>query len=138
MAASCQPMERNPAIHCPSGPHPRILDQALARLVGGYPGCPLPALDLVQSIDISGTGIVRSLDFKGHAWETGLAEPGCCAVAGYHSTEPNILSAISGIGMLFVFWGVLIFDVWPTVFGMVIVTHEKFGSLTGWSGFGRT
>jgi hypothetical protein len=33
-------------------------------------------------------------------------------------TEPNILSAISGIGSLFVFWGVLIFDVWPTVFGI--------------------
>jgi hypothetical protein len=43
----------------------------------------------------------------------------------YHRTVPNVLSAISGIGMLFVFWGVLIFDAWPTVFGMVIVYSGK-------------
>jgi hypothetical protein len=43
----------------------------------------------------------------------------------YHRTVPNVLSAISGTGMLFVFWGLLMFDTWPTVFGMVIVYSGK-------------
>jgi hypothetical protein len=42
-----------------------------------------------------------------------------------HRTAPNILSAVSGIGMLFVVWGVLIFDIWPTVFGMTLVCCGK-------------
>lgn len=42
-----------------------------------------------------------------------------------HRTVPNVLSALSGTGMLFVFWGVLMFEVWPTVFGMVIVYSGK-------------
>jgi hypothetical protein len=43
----------------------------------------------------------------------------------HHRTTPNILSSISGIGMLFVFWGVLLFDIWPTVFGMALVYCGK-------------
>lgn len=43
----------------------------------------------------------------------------------YHRTVPNILSAVSGIGMLFVLWGVLVFDPWPTIFGTMIVYLGK-------------
>lgn len=43
----------------------------------------------------------------------------------HHRTAPNILSAVSGIGMLFVFWGVLVFDLWPTFFGMALVYSGK-------------
>lgn len=43
----------------------------------------------------------------------------------YHRTVPNILSAVSGIGMLFVIWGVFVFDMWPTLFGAVVVYLSK-------------
>jgi hypothetical protein len=43
----------------------------------------------------------------------------------YHQVVPDILSAISGIGMLFVLWGVLVFEVWPTLFGMAVVYLGK-------------
>ena len=43
----------------------------------------------------------------------------------HHRTAPNILSGVSGIGMLFVFWGVFAFDLWPTVFGMALVYSGK-------------
>jgi len=43
----------------------------------------------------------------------------------HHRTVPNILSAVSGIGMLFVLWGVFTFDLWPTVFGMALVYCGK-------------
>jgi hypothetical protein len=43
----------------------------------------------------------------------------------YHRTVPNILSVMSGLGMLFVFWGVLTFEVWPTIFGMALVYCGK-------------
>lgn len=46
-------------------------------------------------------------------------------VPAHHRTAPNILSAVSGIGMLFVFWGVFAFDVWPTLFGMALVYCGK-------------
>jgi hypothetical protein len=42
-----------------------------------------------------------------------------------HRTVPNLLSAVSGIGMLFVFWGILWFDPWPTAFGMALVYVGK-------------
>jgi hypothetical protein len=42
-----------------------------------------------------------------------------------HRTAPNILSGISGIGMLFVFWGVFAFDLWPTLFGLALVYAGK-------------
>lgn len=43
----------------------------------------------------------------------------------HHRTVPNILSIVSGAGMLFVFWGVLVFDPWPTLFGMALVYAGK-------------
>lgn len=43
----------------------------------------------------------------------------------HHRTAPNILSGVSGIGMLFVFWGVFAFDLWTTVFGMTLVYLGK-------------
>ena len=46
-------------------------------------------------------------------------------VPAHHRTTPNILSGISGIGILFVFWGVYAFDLWPTVFGMALVYCGK-------------
>jgi len=46
-------------------------------------------------------------------------------VPGYHRKVPNILSAISGLGMLFVIWGVLMFELWPVFLGMVLVYLGK-------------
>jgi len=43
----------------------------------------------------------------------------------HHRTVPNILSIVSGTGMLFVLWGMLMFDLWPTVFGMALVYCGK-------------
>lgn len=43
----------------------------------------------------------------------------------HQRTAPNILSSLSIIGMLFVFWGVFAFDIWPTVFGMALVYSGK-------------
>ncbi|NMB79486.1 MAG: hypothetical protein GYA23_10395, partial [Methanomicrobiales archaeon] len=43
----------------------------------------------------------------------------------HHRTAPNVLSAVSGIGMLFVFWGVFVYDFWPTLFGMALVYCGK-------------
>jgi len=46
-------------------------------------------------------------------------------VPAHHRRVPNILSAVSAIGMLFVFWGVLVFDAWPALFGMALVYAGK-------------
>jgi hypothetical protein len=43
----------------------------------------------------------------------------------HHRTAPNILSGVSGIGMLFVFRGVFAFDPWPPVSGMALVYSGK-------------
>jgi|WetSurMetagenome_2_1015567.scaffolds.fasta_scaffold215191_2 hypothetical protein len=46
-------------------------------------------------------------------------------VPAYHRTVPDILSAVSGAGMLVVLWGILVFEVWPTLFGMALVYCGK-------------
>ncbi len=43
----------------------------------------------------------------------------------HHRTVPDILSGVSGIGILFVFWGVFAFDLWPTLSGMALVYCGK-------------
>jgi hypothetical protein len=43
----------------------------------------------------------------------------------YHCKVPNILSAVGGAGMLFVIWGVVFFDLWPVLFGAVMVYMGK-------------
>jgi len=43
----------------------------------------------------------------------------------YHRTVPNILSAVSGTGILFIAWGVLVFDPWPVLFGAAVVYLGK-------------
>ncbi len=43
----------------------------------------------------------------------------------HHQKIPNLLSAVSGMGMLFVIWGVIVFDPWPTVFGVMVVDLSK-------------
>jgi len=46
-------------------------------------------------------------------------------VPAYHRVVPDVLSFISGIGMLFVLAGVLLSEVWPTLFGMALVYLGK-------------
>jgi len=46
-------------------------------------------------------------------------------VPAHHRIVPNILSMVSGIGILFVSLGVLTFDLWPTLFGMALVYCGK-------------
>lgn len=43
----------------------------------------------------------------------------------HHRKVPNILSATSAVGAVFVVWGVVVLAVWPTVFGAVVVTLSK-------------
>jgi len=43
----------------------------------------------------------------------------------HHRTVPNILSAISTIGMIFIIYGVAVFDPWPTIFGTMLVYMSK-------------
>jgi hypothetical protein len=43
----------------------------------------------------------------------------------YHRTIPNLLSAISGLGMLCTLWGVIVLDPWPTLFGAMVVYMGK-------------
>jgi len=38
---------------------------------------------------------------------------------------PNILSAISGIGAIFVIWGVATIAIWPTILGVALVYLGK-------------
>lgn len=42
-----------------------------------------------------------------------------------HRKAPNILSACSGVGMVFVVWGVYALNVWPTIFGTAVVYLSK-------------
>jgi hypothetical protein len=46
-------------------------------------------------------------------------------VTEHHRTAPHILSVVSGIGTLFVLWGVFMFGIWITLFGMVLVYCGK-------------
>src|SRR5665647_1988481 len=43
----------------------------------------------------------------------------------YHLRVPNVLSAISAISVLFIVWGVLVFDLWPTLFGTLMAYMSK-------------
>jgi hypothetical protein len=46
-------------------------------------------------------------------------------VPAYHRTVPNVLSAVSAISVLFIIWGVLVFDLWPTLFGTMLAYLSK-------------
>jgi hypothetical protein len=46
-------------------------------------------------------------------------------VPAHHRRAPNILSAVGGIGMVFVAWGVLALELWPTLFGGALVYLGK-------------
>lgn len=43
----------------------------------------------------------------------------------YHRRPPNALNTVSGIGMLFVLWGVVQLETWPTLFGAALVYAGK-------------
>lgn len=43
----------------------------------------------------------------------------------HHRRVPHILSAISGIGMLLVIWGVFALEIWPTVLGAMLIYMGK-------------
>ena len=46
-------------------------------------------------------------------------------VPAHHRRAPNVLSAIGGIGVLFVAWGVITFELCPTLFGALLVYLGK-------------
>ena len=46
-------------------------------------------------------------------------------VPAHHRTAPNVLSAVGGIGVLFVAWGVVALEAWPTLFGSALVYAGK-------------
>lgn len=43
----------------------------------------------------------------------------------HHRLIPNILSAISATGLLFVFFGLLVFGIWPALFGILLIYCGK-------------
>ncbi len=43
-----------------------------------------------------------------------------------HRNFPNILSVVSAVGTLFVVWGVIMLDLWPTIFGNVVAILSKY------------
>jgi len=43
----------------------------------------------------------------------------------HHRRVPNILSVVSGIGMLLVIWGVAFFEIWPLILGAVLIYLGK-------------
>ena len=79
----------------------------------------------------------RSLDHwtsKGVLGERVWLNRDAVPVPVYHRKVPNVLSAVSGMGMLFVIWGVFMFDPWPTLFGVVVVDLSElwFVDRMGW------
>jgi len=44
----------------------------------------------------------------------------------HHRTFPNILSVVGGVGTLFLVWGVILLDLWPTIFGIVVAILSKY------------
>ena len=47
------------------------------------------------------------------------------SVPAHHRRAPNILPSVSGIGLLFVAWGMLTFAAWPTLVGAALVYVGK-------------
>jgi len=43
----------------------------------------------------------------------------------HHQKVPNVLSVVAAIGLLFIIWGVLVFDLWPTLFGTLMAYMGK-------------
>lgn len=52
----------------------------------------------------------------------------------YRRIVPTVLSAIAAISVLFINWGVLVFDPWPTLFGTMLAYLSKLGFVDrmGW------
>ncbi len=46
-------------------------------------------------------------------------------VPSHHRQTPLILSVLSGVGMILVIWGVLYFEIWPTLLGATVVYMSK-------------
>lgn len=42
-----------------------------------------------------------------------------------HRTIPNVLNAVSMIGLPFLAWGLFRYQLWPTLLGMVLITGTK-------------
>ncbi|MBC7293732.1 MAG: hypothetical protein H5T84_06470 [Thermoleophilia bacterium] len=43
----------------------------------------------------------------------------------HHRTVPNLLNGMAALGMVFVAWGVVALDVWPTLLGCTLVYLAK-------------
>jgi len=117
-------MERDPVQYHTAALRPRVLEWALVRLVCPCPGNHCPALDMVQPPHFPGTEgdtWASKAVFGERVWLNWDVVP----VPVHHLTAPNILSTVSGIGILFIFWGVFAFDLWPTLFGTTLVYCGK-------------
>ena len=44
----------------------------------------------------------------------------------HHRNFPNILSVVSAVATLFVVWGGIMLDLWPTIFGIVVAILSKY------------
>ena len=118
-------MERDFALHRSPCPHPRTLVQALARVVGRYPCFPCSPVDMVQSPHICCSPFDRSLNVEGITGKRVWLNRDAVPVPAYHRTVPIVLSAVAAISVLFIIWGVLMFDPWPALFGTVMAYPGK-------------
>ena len=123
--ASRQSMERDSAPHIAPCFYHSVLEPPLVWLVGSHPGCYCSPVDMVNPRIFPATHSLDHWMSKGAMGERVWLNRDAVPVPVYHRRVPNVLSAISAISVLFIIWGVLMFDLWPTLFGTMLAYLSK-------------
>ena len=118
-------MERNPAPHGAPALHHCILEPSLARVVGCHPGCYCLLWTWYNPRIFAAPHSLDHWMSKGAMGERVWLNRDAVPVPVYHRTVPNVLSTVSAISVIFIIWGVLMFDLWPTLFGTMLAYMSK-------------
>ena|SRR5690625_3710926 len=84
-----------------------------------------PVVDVDQSTTFSEPDSMDSWATKGTLGERVWLNRDKVPVPEHHRRVPNILSAVSAAGSVFVIWGVVTLEIWPTLFGAVTIYLGK-------------